>query len=191
MHPAIAHTLSRLPMLYSQALRPRQRDLAVAVLACSALVAVGCNPVAAIALVLTWVEYLCQQRWTMPDENPRATLVRALACVAFAWLSTATGMGDAAWGLGAFILVQTVLALRGTLQLRASFLRDVAQASASVPAHELLRACRNDRTLVESWLAGEAHLAVQAEAALQAAGLRLFRLRPPAPVVGEGEGSAR
>lgn len=111
--------------------------------------------------------------------------------MAFAWLSTATGMGDAAWGLGAFILVQTVLALRGTLQLRASFLRDVAQASASVPAHELLRACRNDRTLVESWLAGEAHLAVQAEAALQAAGLRLFRLRPPAPVVGEGEGSAR
>lgn|GEM_PF-3383449 len=191
MHPALADTLSRLPALYGDALRPRQRELAIAVAASSILVAVGCNALAAFALVLTWFEYLCHQRWSFPGENIRATLVRALACAAFAWLSTAKGMGDAAWGLGAFILVQTVLALRGSLKLRSAFLRDVAQASPAVPAHELLLACRNDRLLVESWLEGADHLADQARAALQAAGLRLFRLRSPAPVVGEGEGSAQ
>ncbi|SEL73362.1 hypothetical protein SAMN05428989_2367 [Pseudoxanthomonas sp. GM95] len=186
MHPAIADTLSRLPKLYDDALRPRNGEMAIAVAASSALVAAGCNSLAAFALVLTWFEYLCHQRWSFPGENTRATLARALACVAFAWLSTAHGVGDAAWGLGAFILVQTVLALRGSLKLRAAFLRDVAQASPAVPAHELLLACRHDRALVESWLGGEDHLADQARAALQAAGLRLFRLRSPAAAVGEG-----
>lgn len=190
MHPAIANTLSRLPKLYDDALRPRHREMAIAVTASSALVAAGCNALAAFALVLTWFEYLCHQRWSFPGENTRATLMRALACVAFAWLSTAQGMGDAAWGLGAFILVQTVLALRGSLKLRSAFLREVAQASPAVPAHALLLACRNDRTLVESWFGGEEHLAEQAQAALRAAGLRLFRPRSPASVVGEGEGSA-
>lgn len=66
------------------------------------------------------------------------------------------------------------------------FLHDVAQASPSVPAHELLLACRGDRTLVESWLAGEEDLAGPAQSALNAAGLRLFRLRPPMPAVEEG-----
>jgi hypothetical protein len=186
MHPAIADTLSRLPTLYGDALRPRHRELAAAVVASSVLVAVGCNVLAGFALVLTWFEYLCHQRWAMPGENIRATLARALACVALAWLTTAKGMGDAAWGLGAFVLVQTVLALRGTLKLRAAFLRDVAQASPTVSAQDLMRACRGDRRLVEAWLAGEDHLAVQGQAALHAAGLRLFRLRPPAPAVGEG-----
>jgi putative flippase GtrA len=191
MHPAIADTLSRLPKLYDDALRPHHGEMAIAVAASSALVAAGCNALAAFALVLTWFEYLCHQRWSFPGENTRATLMRALACVAFAWLSTAQGVGDAAWGLGAFILVQTVLALRGSLKLRASFLRDVAQASPAVPAHELLLACRNDRALVESWLGGDESQAALAQTALNDAGLRLFRLRSPAPVVGEGEGSAQ
>ncbi|WCE03083.1 hypothetical protein [Pseudoxanthomonas sp. JBR18] len=186
MHPAIADTLSRLPALYSAALRPRHRELAVAVAASSALVAAGCNVLAALALVLTWFEYLCHRRWVFPGENERATFMRAIACVAFAWLSTAAGIGEAAWGLGAFILVQTVLALLGSLKLRHAFLRDVAHASGAVPAHELLLACRSDRGLVESWLAGDESLAEQAQAALQVAGLRLFRLRSPAPVVDQG-----
>lgn len=190
MHPALAATLIGLPKLYSQALRPRNGELAIAVAASSALVAVGGNPLAVLALLLTWFEYLCHRRWNFPGENVRATLMRALACVAFAWLSTAKGMGDAAWGLGAFILVQTVLALRGSLKLRHVFLRDVAQASATVQAHELLLACRNERTLVEAWLDGDDTLAQTAQSALRIAGLRLFRLRSPAPVVGEGEGSA-
>lgn len=186
MHPALTATLTRLPGLYTAAMRPRRRDLAIAVAASSALVLAGCNALAAFALVLTWFEYLHHQRWQMPGENTRATLVRALACVAFAWLTTARGVGDASWGIGAFLLVQTVLALRGSLRLRQVFLHDVAQASPSVPAHELLLACRGDRTLVESWLAGEEDLAGRAQSALNAAGLRLFRLRPPMPAVEEG-----
>jgi hypothetical protein len=176
MHDMLRQTLNHLPSLYRRALQPDGRLMAAALIAGVGLVAAGANVLAALAAVLCAYECVCQYQWTLPTENAGSSRLRALGFFGFALITLAPALGDMAWALGAFALVQAVMALYGALKGRELFLDEVSQACQASSAHQLLEACKRDRGLVEAYLEGSnEHLAEQATMALQVASLRLFR----------------
>ncbi|MET0288452.1 MAG: hypothetical protein ABW178_02365 [Pseudoxanthomonas sp.] len=175
MHDTLRQTLDHLPSLYRRALQPDGRLMAVAVAIGVGLVAAGANVLAALAAVLCAYECICQYQWTLVTEDPKASRLRALGFAGFALITLAPSLGDMAWALGGFALVQAVMALYGALKGRDLFLDEVSEACQASSAHQLLEACKRDREMVEAYLAGNEHLAEQATMALQVASLRLFR----------------
>lgn len=175
MHDMLRQTLDHLPSLYRRALKPDGRLMATAVVAGVGLVAAGANVLAALAAVLCAFECICQYQWTLPSENARSSRLRAVGFAGFALVTLAPALGDMAWALGAFSLVQAVMALHGAVKEREVFLDEVSRACQASSAHQLLEACKRDRGLVEAYLDGSnEHLAEQATMALQVASLRLF-----------------
>lgn len=179
MHPALRDTLRALPALYRQAMQPETRALAIAVGVVALLVAVGTNLLATLAALLCWLEWLCYRRWTLSTENPQMGLARAGVFTGLAVLSAAQGLGNLAWGLGAFTLMQAAMAFQASIRNRHRFLAEVGRASQHVSAQDLLDACAADRGLVETYLSGDETLEWPAQVALRRAALKLFRNRVP------------